>query len=100
MTDTFTVLRGNEAQDVLSNEAYKAAMQTLRDQITEQWMACPVRDKEGQTLLLQLAKVAAKFEGIFNGMVADGKMAQHKIDLDKIRDEPPVRQFMRRVVNG
>jgi len=100
MTDTFTVLRGNEAQAVLDNAAYKAAMQALKDQITAEWMACPVRDKEGQTLLLQLAKLAAKFEGLFNGLVSDGKMAQHRIDLDKIRDEPVHRVFMRRVTGA
>jgi predicted transcriptional regulator len=100
MNEQFTVLRGNEAQAVLDNPAYQAAMKLLKEQIATEWLNAPIRDKEGQLLLLQLAKLCHKFEGIFNGMVAEGTMAKHKLDLDKIRDEPPVRQFMRRVISG
>ena len=100
MNDHQTVSRANQAQLVLENVAYIEAMQLLRDQITAEWMACPVRDKEGQTLLLQLAKLCNKFDGIFKGMLENGKVAQHRLDLDKIRDEPAHRVFMRRVISG
>lgn len=66
---------------MLDNEAFKQAMTALREQVIEQWKACPIRDKEGQTLLLQLAKLTDKFEGLIVGMVESGKFAQHRFTL-------------------
>lgn len=97
MTLNQQVNLGIEASQVLESEAFKQAMNGLRTQVIEQWKACPIRDKEGQVLLLQLAKLADKFEGLLSGMVEGGKFAQHKIHLDALRDESPARQFFRRV---
>lgn len=97
MTHQQTAQQGTEAQRILDSEVYKDAMAAMKLQIIEQWKACPVRDKEGQVLLLQLAKLADKFEGILNGVVQTGKFAQHQIDIDSLRDEGRARQFFRRV---
>lgn len=91
------LLRGQEAARILESDVFKLAMETLRLRVLEQWKNCPIRDKEGQMLLLQLAKVTDKFESIFIGLVEQGKMAQHKIDLDNARDEPQLRRFFRKV---
>lgn len=91
------LLRGQEAARIIESEVFKLAIQTLKDSVNEQWKSCPIRDKEGQLLLLQLAKVTDKFEGIFVGLVEQGKMIQHKIDLDNARNEPQVRRFFRKV---
>ena len=91
------LLRGQEAARIIESEVFKLAIQTLKDSVTEQWKSCPIRDKEGQLLLLQLAKVTDKFEGIFVGLVEQGKMVQHKIDLDTARNEPQLRTFLRKV---
>lgn len=98
MTEHQTILRGKEAQMVLDSEAFKAAMTGLKASVQEQWKACPIRDREGQVLLLQLAKLTDKFEGMLVGMVQNGTYAQRKIDLDKLRDEPQARSFMRKVM--
>ena len=98
MNDQQLIQRARQASEVLDSEVYKQAMQQLKDSITAQWIECPVRDKEGQVLLLQLAKLANKFEGILHGMIETGKVSQHKIDIDKLRDEPKARQFMRQVL--
>jgi hypothetical protein len=100
MTDQQTAAIGKDAVLVLENPAFKAAMARIRSEVTEQWLSCPIRDREGQMLLLQLAKLAEKFEGLFVGMVHSGEFAQHKIDIDKIRNESKPRQILRRVVNG
>jgi hypothetical protein len=94
------VMRGKEAQMVLENEAFKLAMQSIKTSVMEQWKACPIRDREGAALLLQLAKVTDKFESLLVGMVQSGNFAQRKIDMDKERDEPAIRRFARKVVNG
>lgn len=100
MTDQLTALRGKEAQMVLDSEAFKLAMGTLKSSVLDQWKACPIRDREGQVLLLQLAKLTDKFESIIVGMVENGKLAQHKIEVDSLRDESPSRRLFRKVVNG
>lgn len=98
MTEQQQVLRGNEAAQVLESEAFKLAMRTLRESVTDQWKACPMRDREGQVLLLQLAKLTDKFEGLLIGMLETGKLAQHKIDMDTLRDESAPRRALRRVI--
>lgn len=92
------IARGQEAARIIESDVFKLALETLRTSVTEQWKNCPIRDKEGQLLLLQLAKLTDKFEGIFVGLVEQGKMVQHKIDLDDARNEPQVRKFYRKVV--
>ena len=92
------IARGQEAARIIESDVFKLALETLRNSVTEQWKNCPIRDKEGQLLLLQLAKLTDKFEGIFVGLVEQGKMVQHKIDLDDARNEPQVRKYYRKVV--
>ena len=89
---------GIEAQRVIDSEAYKLAMTTMKAQIVQQWKDCPVRDKEGALLLLQLAKLADKFEGVLTGLIESGKFADHQIKIDSERNESKTRQIMRRVL--
>ncbi len=98
MTEQQQVLRGQEAAQVLDNEAFKLAMQSLKTSVLEQWKACPIRDSQGQLLLLQLAKLTDLFEGTLIGMIESGKFAQRQIDIDKLRNEPSARKFVRKVL--
>lgn len=96
MNDHQAASMGVTARQVLDNAAYQAAMTSLKAQVVQQWKDCPVRDKEGQLLLLQLAKLADKFDGILSGMIEAGKLAEHKINLDGVRDESGGRRMLRR----
>lgn len=86
---------GISAAQVLDSDAYKQAMHDLRGQITQAWKDCPVRDQEGQLLLLQLMKMTDKFEGLLSSYIQSGKMAE--IKLDELRNEGPVRRMIRKV---
>ena len=88
--------RGDNARLVIENEAYQEAMRLLQKQIVDEWGKCPVRDVEGQKLLLQLHKLSKKFEGLLTGMVETGKLAQ--LELDAERDESAARKLFRRVI--
>ena len=92
-----TVEHARKASEVLDNEAFKTAMSDLREAITGEWKACPIRDREGQMLLLQMAKMVDKFEGLLFGRIEAGKMASKKLHLDSIRNESAPRRFMRKV---
>ena len=97
MNEKLYVLRGREASAVLENEAFKTAIGGLKSTVLEQWKQCPVRDREGQVLLLQLAKLTDKFESILVGMIENGKLAQNRIELNEIRDESASRRWARKI---
>lgn len=92
------VQTGMEAAQVLSNNAYIAAMASLKAQVVNQWKECPIRDREGQMLLLQLAKLTDKFDAILTGYVEAGKLASHKIEVDGLRNESKLGRTLRRVM--
>lgn len=98
MNDNQQNQRGIDATQVLENAVFKEAFSVLRQAVVEQWKDCPVRDREGQILLLQLAKLTDKFEGILIGIVETGKLAKHRIDLNNLRDESTARRFVRKVI--
>lgn len=99
MTLQNNVKIGNDALAVLESEAYQLAISRMHAEIVKQWESCPVRDKEGQTLILQMKKVAKLFEENLHSMVRAGDFAQHKIDLEAAREKPRGRvgQYLRTV---
>jgi predicted transcriptional regulator len=97
MSNLDTAQRGIEASQVLDNPAYQQAMKSLKDEVYAAWKACPVRDKEGQVLLLQLAKLTDKFEGVLQGLVQSGRFAEHQLKLDNLRNESPARKMLRKI---
>lgn len=97
MSEHRKIQTGEEAQQVLDNESFKTAMRLLKEQIYRQWKECPIRDREGQLLLLQLAKLSEKFEGILVSMIRAGKDAQTRIDIQNAREQSRAKQILRRV---
>lgn len=96
MNDRQQVNIARNASEVLENPAFQEGMKLLRESVVSQWKECPIRDKEGQLLLLQLAKITDKFEGILTGLIERGKLAQHRIDMDALRDENALKRTARR----
>lgn len=92
-----TVQTAIEARQLLDSEAYKNAHAGIKRKIIQQWEDCPVRDAEGQLLLLQLIKLAGMFEGMLTGAIEAGKLAQHNIDLDNMRNESKLQRGKRKV---
>jgi len=92
--------RGIDASQVLDNAAFREAFVALNNAVVDQWRECPVRDVQGQTLLLQLVKITAKFEAILVGMVENGKLAQRRIELDSLRNESKPRALLRKLSKG
>ena len=89
--------RGLEASQILESAAYREAMEALRQSIVNKWKEVSLRDVEGQRLTLQMMKLADTFEGLLRGYVEAGKFAQHKMDLDRLRNESAVQKMLRRV---
>lgn len=93
--------QGRNAQAIIENPAFLEAMALLKSSVVTQWKESSIRDHEGQTLLLQMARLADTFEGLLIGIVERGKMAQRKIEkieIDELRDENKARNMLRRVM--
>ena len=88
---------GRNADLVLSNPAYADAMARMKSEVIATWKDCPVRDRAGQLLLLQLPKLTHKFEEMQASMVQGGKLAQHKINIEAERNESRTQRFLRKV---
>ncbi|WP_162588320.1 hypothetical protein [Variovorax sp. RA8] len=89
---------GVEAARVLENPAFNEAMRLMRENVVERWKDCPVRDREGQVLLLQAARIADNVESTLRGLLEAGKLATAKIDIDSARNESGVRRALRKVI--
>ncbi|MEY4429233.1 MAG: hypothetical protein RLZZ182_1922 [Pseudomonadota bacterium] len=67
---------GSRAREVLENEAFIAAFETIEKDVLEQWTNSPARDAEGRekcwTYLMLLRKVKAQLQSTMEG----GKLAQ------------------------
>jgi len=92
------VTSGIEAAQVLDNPAFRSAMDALKADVIATWKAAPIRDTEGQRILLQLAKLADKFEAILVGRIEAGKFANSKIEIDDLRADNATRRLLRKVL--
>lgn len=99
MNEHQTAALGQEARALLDSQAYTEAMDRLREDVRQQWMSAPVRDLEGQRLLLITAKLVEKLDAQIRGMVEAGKLAQSRIDINDLRDENGIRRAVRRVIS-
>ena len=84
------IYNGDQARQVLENEAYAAAMADMRQEIIEQWKSAPARDQEGRESLWQLLKLTEKFEAILKtsletGMLAKDELVHKQSLMDKAR---------------
>lgn len=85
--------RGALALGLLENELLKEALDAIDKEVTEQWIECPARDKEGKEALWQLIKTSRKFRSILNGYIQSGKLATEQ--LKRYEKE----SFLRRVIS-
>jgi hypothetical protein len=88
---------GIHAAQVLENPAFNEALRLMREDVLNQWKACPIRDREGQMLLLQAAKLTDKVESTLRGMLEAGKLASAKLDIEAARSESKVKRALRAI---
>jgi len=89
-----TVNMGKEAALVLDSPAFSEAMQWMKAETQQEWLKCPIRDKEGQQLILITARIIEKFEASLRGMIESGKYAEHQIEKRDLRTEGVVKRTM------
>ena len=83
---------------VLDNASFKSAFAMLKDAIDEKRSQVSVRDPQGLVIAALWERIHKDYEAILIGLVKNGEFSQRRIDIDKLRDEPKARQFMRKVL--
>ena len=71
--------RATRAQELLGNELFREAFDTLRDRLTKELFDAPVRDKEGREQLWMMRKLLDGVEGHVKTLVQTGKLASHQL---------------------
>lgn len=67
---------GDQARQVLDNEAFAAAFADIKQELIDQWASSPARDQEGREKLYQLLKLADKLEATLRSSLETGALAK------------------------
>lgn len=81
---------GNRAKEVLQNEAFIAVFADMKQELVDQLVNSPYRDKEGREGLYNLIKLSDKLKSILVTSLETGKLANIEIEhknktLEKIK---------------
>lgn len=87
---------GVAAQQALDNPALQEALRRMKASCADEIKKCPIRDTEGLTLLVQAARITDSFERVLNGILAQGKLADARIDVNNERQESRFSQMRKR----
>jgi hypothetical protein len=71
--------KGHLALSLAQHELMTEALDAIDKEVMEQWIDCPIRDKEGKEALWQLIKTSRKFRSILNGYIQSGKLATEQL---------------------
>lgn len=78
-TVTQRIYDGDQARQVLENEAFAAAFNDIRQEYTQAWMESPARDAEGRERIWQMIKATDKLQATLTGAMQDGRIAQEQL---------------------
>jgi hypothetical protein len=70
------IYNGNRAKEVLENESFQWAIDSIKNEVTEQWKQSPVRDLEGREKLWMMLQLANKLESVLKTSLETGTLAQ------------------------
>ena len=74
MTPEQTIFYANRAKEVIDNEAYQMAFETINNEILTQWTNAPARDTSGREDLWKLRSLLAKLQGTLEQMMQSGNL--------------------------
>lgn len=79
MTPEEALRRANRAGQLFNDHLLQETLDFMEKEVTEAWIACPVRDTEGREELYRLIKTTRKFRDLLRGTMESGKMAAEEI---------------------
>lgn len=84
--------RGQQAQDLLDNDIYKEAWNSVESAIIQKWKDCGIREKDSQLELKQMFHVLSEVRRYVQVIAETGKMAQLQLTRDS-----KVKNFARKI---
>lgn len=72
-----------QAQSLLDQPAFKKAFSDLENAITEQWKACPLRDKDGAHELKLMFKLLRDLRANLEQAISAGKLEEVALEREK-----------------
>ncbi len=98
MTPEEAARRANEAERLMADPMLKDALDLMEREVSDAWLACPVRDVEGREAAWRLAVTTRKFRDLLRGTIEAGKLARKQIEERKSfvdRTKAAINQFRR-----
>lgn len=74
---------GNKAEELLENEAFKSATESLRKAILGKWATSPIADHQGQHELRLMLKLLDDLLGNLRVAVSNGKFACNELKIKR-----------------
>lgn len=75
MTPEREIYLSNRAKEVLENDAYTAAFESIRQEILNQWNTSPARDVDGRESLWLMNSLLTKLQLTLESTMQGGKVA-------------------------
>lgn len=91
-TEHEEIVRANRAREVLENPIFQESLQTLRNDIEQQWRTSPARDAEGREHLWVMQKLLTRIVGHLEQTMLTGRMAAETL-RSKEANEDRARAF-------
>lgn len=85
------IARGESAKEVLENEAFALAFDTLINDLTTKWQTSPPKDEDGREKLYLMLLMARAMKANLDSLILNGTMAQErrKSLLERARNSLP-----------
>ncbi len=71
---------GTRAREVLENEQFIQAFESIEKEIIEQWKTAPARDAEGRERLWTYLSLLSKLKACLTQTLETGKLAQKELE--------------------
>lgn len=84
MTPDVELRRGEQARQVIENEIYVEAWQSVRDGIIQAWESAPIRDQDGQHELKLMLKLLTDVRRNIETAMTTGKLAAIQIERENL----------------
>lgn len=83
----FEIQRGERAAQLLQDELLNEALETIKREYHEQWESSPVRDAEGQKMLLLMVKTVGKFRAELESVLETGQLAKARLERQTLAQQ-------------
>lgn len=87
MTDEERLSRGTRAKEVLENEEFQRAFETIEEELTQAWKTSPQRDEAGRERLFLALTMLAKVKASITTTMETGKLAMLELQHQKSMGE-------------